>query len=194
VSNIIEVENLRCYLGGIWVLDGVNFEVEKGQIFAIVGGSGSGKTTTLRNIIMLLKPTEGRVTVFGEDIWECSTEQASLLRRRWGVMFQHAALFSSLTVLENVMFPLQEFTDLNDQDCKELACLKIALVGLHPSACSKYPGELSGGMQKRAALARAIALDPELIFLDEPTSGLDPKGAEALDEGCAQIDDRDGYP
>jgi phospholipid/cholesterol/gamma-HCH transport system ATP-binding protein len=186
---IIEVNQLRCDLGGTKILDNVTFDVEKGEIFAIVGGSGSGKTTILRNLIMLIKPTSGEIKIFGNNIWASSSEVASQLRQRFGVMFQHSALFSSLTVLENVMFPLREFTSLSLKDCRALAYLKIAFVGLPGSSAHKLPGELSGGMQKRAALARAIVLDPELLFLDEHTSGLDPQGAEELDALISSLRD-----
>ena len=187
---IIEVNHLRCDLGGVNILDDVSFDVKKGEIFAIVGGSGSGKTTILRNLIMLIKPTSGEIKIFDKNIWTASQKIASQLRQRFGVMFQHSALFSSLSVLENVMFPLREFTALSLKDCRALASLKIAFVGLPSSARNKLPGELSGGMQKRAALARAIALDPELLFLDEHTSGLDPQGAEELDALISNL--RDG--
>jgi len=152
------------------------------EIVAIVGGSGCGKTTLLRSILMLLQPTDGSVKVFGTNVTDCSRAQAYQVRRRWGVMFQHSALFSSLSVLQNVMFPLREFSDLSYTSQREMALLKIALSGLPVSAAYKFPAELSGGMQKRAALARAMALDPELLFLDEPTAGLDPSSASAFDE------------
>lgn len=182
VKKIIDVVDLKCKLGKKWVLDGVTFDVREGEIFAIVGGSGSGKTTILRNVIQLTKPSSGKVEVLGIDTMHCSRRDAAELRQRWGVLFQSGALFSSLTVLENILFPLKEFTRLPDDMLTELALLKIRLAGLPLDAAEKLPAELSGGMLKRAALARAIALDPELLFLDEPTSGLDPKGAEALDD------------
>jgi len=131
---------------------------------------------------MLLEPKSGTVKVFGTDVWHCSEEQGIATRQRWGMLFQKSALFSSLTVLENVMFPLKEFTNLPEDFIKELAMFKLALVGLPMTACAKLPGELSGGMLKRAACARSIALDPELLFLDEPTSGLDPKSAHEMDD------------
>lgn len=160
----------------------VNLTVERGEILAIIGGSGSGKTTILRSLLMLLKPSAGSIKVFGEEIYNLDTEQAFRLRRRWGMLFQHSALFSAMTVLENVMFPMREFTTLDQEFMQELALLKITLVGLSKEAAVKYPSELSGGMQRRAAAARAIAMDPELLFLDEPTTGLDPRGARLFDD------------
>ena len=181
-ESIIEVQHLKNYLGGHWIHQDVNMTINRGEIVAIVGGSGSGKTTIMRSILMLLKPISGSVKVFGTDIWHCTEEQALQVQRRWGVLFQHGALFSSLTVAENVMFLLNEFTNLSKSLKKDIALLKIVLVGLPASAAVKYPAELSGGMLKRAALARALAMDPELLFLDEPTSGLDPQSASAFDE------------
>ena len=169
---VIEIKGLQNKLGGQWVHTDVNLTVEKGEILAIIGGSGCGKTTILRSLLMLLQPTAGSIKVFGEDIYKLDVREAFLLRRRWGMMFQHSALFSAMNVVENVMFPMQEFTDLDKEFMYELALLKIALVGLPNHAAGKYPSELSGGMQKRAAAARAIAMDPELLFLDEPTTGL----------------------
>ena len=179
---IIEIKGLKNYLGGQWVHSDVNLTVKKGEIIAIIGGSGSGKTTILRSILMLLKPTAGSIRVFGEDISQLNEKDAVDLRRRWGMLFQHSALFSAMTVLENIMFPMKELAKLDKQFMKELALLKIALVGLPMETANKYPSELSGGMQRRAAAARAIAMDPELLFLDEPTSGLDPLSARKFDE------------
>ncbi len=179
---IIDVKNLKNFLGGSWVHNGLNFKVRKGEIIAIIGGSGCGKTTLLRSILRLHRATSGAIDVFGTDIMNCSRTEILAVQSRWGVMFQSGALFSSMSVLENVMFPLQQFTSLRLSMRREVALLKIILSGLPEDAAYKYPSELSGGMRKRAALARAIAMDPDLVFLDEPTAGLDPESAGALDD------------
>lgn len=179
---IIEISGLKNFLGGQWVHTDVNLCVEQGEILAIIGGSGSGKTTILRSLLMLLKPTAGSMKIFGQELTSLSTRQANKLRKRWGMLFQHSALFSAMTVLENIMFPMREFTSLDKKFMEELAMLKIALVGLPAESANKFPSELSGGMQRRAAAARAIAMDPELLFLDEPTTGLDPRSARLFDD------------
>lgn len=181
-TSIVKVTGLANYLDGRFIHKDISFTITKGEIVALIGGSGSGKTTLLRSMLMLRPPTAGQVNVFGIDVYACSVEQALMVKQRWGVLFQMNALFSSLTILENIMFPMVQHADLNRRELEELAALKIKLVGLDLRVASQYPAELSGGMQKRAALARAIALDPELIFLDEPTAGLDPASAAAIDD------------
>lgn len=179
---IIDIKGLKNLLGQQWVHSDVNLQVKRGEIFAIIGGSGSGKTTILRSILMLLKPTAGSIRVFGEEVTQLDEYKANLLRRRWGMLFQQSALFSALTVMENVMFPMQELTGLSQSFMQQLAMLKILLVGLPKEAAGKLPAELSGGMLRRAAAARALAMDPELLILDEPTSGLDPLSAKQFDQ------------
>lgn len=179
---IIEVKNLKMRFNGDWVHNGVNLSIQPGEVFAIVGGSGAGKSVLLREIIMLQPPTSGSVRVLGQELTTASLSQLIIIQKCWGVLFQQGALFSSLTLLENVAFPLKEHTQLDIKSINELAMLKILAAGLPADAAAKYPAELSGGMQKRAALARAIALDPEILFLDEPTAGLDPDSAATLDE------------
>ena len=181
-DDIIEIKGLKNNLGGQWVHSDVNLTVKKGEIIAIIGGSGSGKTTILRSILMLQKPTAGKIRVFGEDIATLTEQGAIAMRRRWGMLFQHSALFSALTVSENIMFPMKELTSLDERFMHELAMLKLSLVGLPKEAANKLPSELSGGMQRRAAAARAIAMDPELLFLDEQTTGLDPRSARQFDK------------
>jgi phospholipid/cholesterol/gamma-HCH transport system ATP-binding protein len=187
---IIEVRSVSTRFGDAVVHEDVSLAVNPGEIFALVGGSGSGKSTLLREIILLQQPVSGSIRVFGQEVVGLSDDAALPLRRRWGVMFERGALFSALTVAENVGMVLHEHTDLDERLVREICAVKVALTGLPPDAGPKYPSELSGGMRKRASLARAFALDPELLFLDEPTAGLDPLSASGIDELVRSL--RDG--
>jgi phospholipid/cholesterol/gamma-HCH transport system ATP-binding protein len=191
-SPVIEISNLVTRFGNNVVHDKLSLTVDRGEIFAIVGGSGSGKTTLLRDILMLERPSEGSIKVFGQEIVTDETFDKNSIRRRWGVMFQFGALFSGLTILENVAFPLHEFTGLSASTIKDIAMLKMQLANFPTKSANLYPSELSGGMVKRAAIARAIAMDPELLFLDEPTSGLDPESAGDFDELVLQLQENLG--
>jgi len=182
MDNVVEITDLVTRFGASVVHDGVSLAMRRGEIFALVGGSGCGKSTLLREILLLHAPAAGSIRVFGREVVGLGDEEALPLRRRFGVVFERGALFSSLTVAENVGMVLHEHTALSPRLVAEMAAIKIALTGLPADAGAKYPNELSGGMRKRAALARALALDPELLFLDEPTAGLDPLSASGIDE------------
>jgi phospholipid/cholesterol/gamma-HCH transport system ATP-binding protein len=179
--NAIEVDAIVTRFGTRTVHDGISFSVPRGQIVALIGGSGSGKSVLLREIIGLLRPAAGSVRVLGTDVWSVPEQELDALRRRFGMMFQDGALFSSLTVADNVATPLQEHAQVPPHLLAPLVALRIALAGLPAEAGVRMPSELSGGMRKRAAVARALALEPELLFLDEPTSGLDPVTARGFD-------------
>jgi phospholipid/cholesterol/gamma-HCH transport system ATP-binding protein len=186
-ERVIEVRHLSTRFGTTVIHDDISLAVMRGEVFALVGASGGGKSMLLREIIMLRRPEEGSIRVLGKDILAIDDREAIELRRRMGVLFQHGALFSALSVAENVAVPLREHTRLNPAFIHEIAAIKLDWVRLPEDAGRKYPSELSGGMLKRAALARAIALDPELVFLDEPTAGLDPASAAALDDLIRQL-------
>jgi phospholipid/cholesterol/gamma-HCH transport system ATP-binding protein len=178
---VLQVQRLHTQMGGQWLHRGVDFSIRRGEVVALIGGSGTGKSVLLRECIGLQRPTSGRVRLFGHDLGGLSSSQLNQVRSRYGVLFQEGALFSSMTVAENVAAPLVEHTDLSPGLRNEVVNMKIRLAGLPMSAADKRPSELSGGMKKRAALARALALEPELLFLDEPTSGLDPISAREFD-------------
>lgn len=184
---VIEVKGLVSRFGEKVIHDGLDLTVTKGQVLGVVGGSGAGKTVLLRTLIGLKKPDGGQVKVFGEDVHHVSEERMEKVEQRWGVLFQAGALFTNLTVGENVEAPMHEHSRLSRQAIKDLANLKIGLTGLPVGTSALKPSELSGGMTKRAGLARALALDPELLFLDEPTSGLDPISAGAFDELIVEL-------
>lgn len=186
---VIIVTDVVTRFGVNLIHDGISLRVGQSEIYGLLGGSGSGKSTLMKEMVMLLSPQEGEITVLGHDLATISRADAALLRRQWGVLFQAGALYSSLTVAENIGVTLKEYSDLSSGLIADIVAMKISMVGLPAHAGALYPSELSGGMIKRASLARALAMDPKLLFLDEPTSGLDPVGAEAFDQLILKLRD-----
>ncbi|EAJ0325811.1 ATP-binding cassette domain-containing protein [Campylobacter lari] len=179
---IIKAKNISTYFGSKCVHEDISFEVQDNEIFGILGGSGSGKSVLLRQMLMLEHFDKGEYEILGKKLRGISDDDALFLQKQWGVVFQYGALFSFFNILENISIPLNEYTKLNKNDIKEIAMMKLKMVGLDESAAKLYPSEISGGMKKRVAIARALALDSKLLFLDEPTSGLDPYSSREFDE------------
>lgn len=188
VDSHIEVRDLTMAYGPKVIQHDLNFDINRGDVFVIMGGSGCGKSTLLKHLIGLYEPAQGSIRVDGKDFFSAEDEQKIAMRRNWGVTYQTGGLFSAMTLAENIALPLQQYTELPDHEIRELATYKLALVGLAGFE-DYYPAEISGGMQKRAGLARAIALDPEILFFDEPSAGLDPLSSQLLDELIVEIRD-----
>jgi phospholipid/cholesterol/gamma-HCH transport system ATP-binding protein len=181
MAQVIEVESIVTRFGAEAIHNGVSFSIGRGELVALIGGSGTGKSVLLKETIGLLRPTAGRIRMLGTEVWQTDALHMNSLRQRFGMLFQDGALFSALTVAENIALPLREHAHLEASTIAALVGLKLSLVGLSHTTCRKSPAQLSGGMRKRVALARALALEPEVLFLDEPTSGLDPVSARAFD-------------
>ncbi len=188
-QNIVEIRNLITTYGTRVIHDRISFNIGKKEIFALLGGSGSGKSTLLNTMIFLKQPKSGEVRILGQDIWKLNAKDALKMKLNIGVLFQFGALFSSLSVLENLTIPLREWTHFSSQDIESLAYIWLTRVGLKAEVAKLYPNELSGGMVKRVGLARALALSPKILFLDEPTSGLDPKSARHFDDLIMELRD-----
>ena len=189
---VLSVRDMHVRFGSNVVLDGLDLDVRRREILGFVGASGTGKSVLMRAILGLTPRQAGRITIFGHDLSAVDDDERILIDMRMGVLFQHGALFSALTVAENIEVPMREYVQLPPKLMRELAIVKLEMVGLKPADGDKYPSELSGGMIKRAALARALSLDPDIVFLDEPTSGLDPIGAAEFDELIAKLRDTMG--
>ena len=190
--SVVSIRDLSFRFGDAWVHRGISLEVGRGEVVALVGGSGCGKTTLLRLMIGLLQPSQGEIRLFGEALFGGGEERERALRRRFGVLFQHGALFSAFNVYDNVAFPLRELGGLDEALIHDLVMLKLAMVELLPHHARLMPAELSGGMVKRVALARALALEPELLLLDEPTSGLDPDRSDSFVRLIRMLDEELG--
>ena len=186
---IIELKNIITQFGNNIIHNGVNLHINRGEIYAILGGSGAGKSLLLKEMIMLATPTDGNIKILGYDLSNINYNNAQELRHKWGILFQFGALYSSLNVLDNIKLQLNEYSNITSQMSNNIAKIKINMVGLPSHVAYLYPSELSGGMIKRVALARALAMEPEILFLDEPTSGLDPIGARAFDNLIKELRD-----
>jgi len=189
MKNIIEVKNIRTVFDERVVHDGLTLNVKEGEIYGLLGPSGCGKTTLLREMVMLEKIQSGSINILGHELSSINNKDAQSLRKRWGVLFQAGALFSSLTIKENIALPLVEYTNLSQNMIEEIVEFKVSIVGLKAGDVNLYPSQISGGMKKKAALARSLAMDPKLLFLDEPTSGLDPISAREFDRLILKLRD-----